>query len=277
MPDDIDLLAPGLAELFRPYSAVALMANSEGLDVEAVCAALPADTLFVFFTSARVLSRPFRRDALLCHRMKNADRTIQGDRKMRRARTLFADGRLKAEIGLFAGRAGNEKPSASLPARSDKVDFLIDAHGLLKDWYTAGKTPTTGFALAIWLSAAVPSVTIYLCGFTGVRGADFRMRTMHDWTLEQIILRLLYGKGRIVPFARPKETDMGAAVKHFLPDIGDADIALVAANVASDRLNALDVLIAKLWSLASVPLAITNFTDRLRWKRLRNIGRATKK
>ena len=262
-------LPQSAAEFFGRYSTVALMANSEGLDADAVRASLPPETLFVFFTRCpRILSRPFDGDAVLCHRMKDANCPNEGEKHVRRARSLFVEGSLKAEIGLLASYVGSIRPAH--PDRSETVGYLLDLDDLFGGWYTEGKTPTTGFALAIWLARSLPETTaIHLCGFTGVRGADFRMRTMHDWTLEQAVLRILYRRGRLTQFGRADESNVGAAVRGFLPDVSDGEIALVAADVVNDRLNALDVLVAKLWSLASIPRAVTDLTARLRWKRLR--------
>src|SRR5262245_25051672 len=55
--------------LFSAYSTIVLVANSGNVDVNALRAKLPVDTLFVFFNKVfRVLERPFDGNSLLVAR-----------------------------------------------------------------------------------------------------------------------------------------------------------------------------------------------------------------
>ncbi|EAU42371.1 probable 3-deoxy-manno-octulosonate cytidylyltransferase (CMP KDO transferase) protein [Fulvimarina pelagi HTCC2506] len=257
--------APGPEEwrkalaLFSGYKRIALVANSEALNIGDVEAANSADTLFVFFTRCpRVLKRPFSRASVLCHRMKDPERFNEGEKHVERARALFAPGALKGEVGIIAHDVPKSGAKPYSPVgQSNSVGHLLDLDSVFFPFYTPDMTPTTGFAMAIWLVENLPDAKVILCGFTGVRGPDFRMRTMHDWTLEQTVLRLLSRSGRLEQAfgGRSTNSTLDRLDRRF-PKLSEADIALVAADVLSDRINAIDRLVSMLWSVSRAPRAI---------------------
>jgi len=266
-PNPVD---PGI---FSPYSKIALIANSEALDIDVVERAFPSNTLFVFFTRCpRVLSRPFTRDAILCHRMKDAHTFNEGEKHVGRARALFAPGALKSEIGIIAHdvpEAGAPMPSAApVETASDRVGLLLDLDSMFSDFYTPGMTPTTGFAMAVWLLENVPQAEVTLCGFTGVRGPDFRMRIMHDWSLEQTVLRLFARQGRLCTLSDSRTgNDALSRITERFPQYAETTVAKVAADVLSDRINALDRLVSMLWSVSRAPRALHRFAANFKLRR----------
>lgn len=250
------------ALLFAPYDAVALIANSEELDLAAVQADLPANTLFVFFTRCpRVIKTPFRRDAVLFHLLNAALEINETDAVADKARALFAPGALKAEFGLRIGRGGKVLDPPDRQAAG--IDHTVDCSKITNEWYTPGLAPTTGFAASLWLHALLPDKDIYLCGFSGVRGAAFTVRTMHDWTLEQSVLRLMYRRGSLIPFEKAKrQPSLHERVQMAVPGATAEEICAVTDDVLAARLTALDRLMARLVSILRLPLSIDGWLKR---------------
>lgn len=252
-----------LKALFSPYEAVAVIANSEALDLKAVEASMPERTLFVFFTRCmRVIKPPFRRDALLVHLLDRELGINESEAVAAKARALFAEGALKGEVGLRIGRGGTG-PKIAPDARSKAVPYTVDCSGIVTCWYTPRLAPTTGFAATLWLRRLMPDMPIHTCGFTGVRGASFTMRTMHDWTLEQSVLKLMYRRGDLVRFedgeAVPPLYDR---IRAAIPDAEDDELAAATVEVFEARLNGIDKLMAQLVSILRLPLSINGWLKR---------------
>lgn len=252
-----------LKELFASYEAIAIIANSETLDLKAVEAAMPERTLFVFFTRCmRVIRPPFTRDAVLIHLLNGELELNESEAVAAKARALFAGGALKTEIGLRVGRGGGALATA--PGEASKaVPHTVDCSRIVTSWYTPRLAPTTGFAATLWLRKLVPDMPIYMCGFTGVRGTAFTMRTMHDWTLEQSILKLMYRRGELLRFEEgPSAPSLYDRIRAAIPDAGDGELAAVTADVFEARLNGLDKLMARLVSILRLPLAVDGWLKR---------------
>lgn len=250
-----------LRGFFAGYGTIALVANSEAVDIAALTEALPQDTLFVFFTRcARILSEPFTRPAVLCHRLKRDGSHNEGPKHVAAARSRFGEGALRGEIGLYAGPIGEADGGlAAGPADGEGLG-LLDITALFADFYTDGMTPTTGFALSVWLEAQDLPGRIVLCGFSGVRGARFRMRTMHDWTLEQTALRMLEYRGRLSFLEHPGGRDVPLLrMRNHFSDIPPEVSAFVAVDVLTDRLTGLDLLLSRLWRVTRPQRRIHEF------------------
>ena len=250
------------------YEKVALIANSEAVDIKAIQAGLPEKTLYVFFTGcAKVLHRPFTGDAVLCHRLVgDGSKFLKSQKHFDRAHSLLANG-LKAEIGVLASRRMTDgAPSITSPRQSPLVGHTLDFDYDFGTLYPQGRMPTTGFAIAIWLIEKIPHANIVLCGFTGVAGLQFDMYTEHDWTFEQIMLELFVKKGRISRFGEGLDTAAGSfsRIQARFPEFGEAAIALVATNVLANRYTGMERQVAKLWSSTKLERRIRGFFKRFK-------------
>ncbi|WP_331371769.1 hypothetical protein [Sinorhizobium chiapasense] len=250
------------------YEIVALIANSEDVDVDAVVRAMPERTLYVFFTGcAKVLTRPFDRDAVLCHRLvADGTRFLKSQKYFDRAYSLFSQP-LKAEIGVLADRGVPEgAPRVTTARRSTLVPYSLDFDHAFGSLYPVGRMPTTGFAVALWLVEKVPHANVALCGFTGTAGLQFNMYSEHDWTFEQIMLQLLAKKGRIRRFEERLCEPAGALARicSRFPEFDEATIALVAANVLASRLTGTERQVARLWARTKLERKIRGFFKRFK-------------
>ncbi|MDK1374970.1 MULTISPECIES: hypothetical protein [unclassified Sinorhizobium] len=254
--------------LLSRYETVALIANSEGVDVDAVVRALPERTLYVFFTGcAKVLTRPFDGDAVLCHRLiADGTRFLKSRKHFDRAYSLFSQPP-KAEIGVLADRGVPEgAPRVTTARTSTLVPYTLDFDHALGPLYPVDRMPTTGFAVALWLVEKVPDANVSLCGFTGTAGLQFNMYSEHDWTFEQIMLQLLAQKGRIQRFEDSLCEPAGALARIIgrFPEFDEATIALVAANVLANRLTGTERQVSRLWARTKLERNIRAFFKRFR-------------
>ncbi|MCA1441495.1 hypothetical protein I6F07_14970 [Ensifer sp. IC4062] len=266
--------AKDVEAILSEYEALALIANSESVDIDAVVRALPERTLYVFFNGcAKVLARPFEKDAILCQRLiSNGTRFLTSQKHVDRARALFSQP-LKAEVGVLAERGAPEGAPHLAPLRkSALVQYTLDFDCEFGSLYTVGRMPTTGFAVALWLLEKAPHANVFLCGFTGAAGPRFDIIVEHDWTFEQIMLRCFVKRGRIQFFEESVGKPAGALERvcaHF-PDLSEATIALIASNVLANRHTSVERQVAKLWATTKLQRRIRAFFKRLR---LRYAGR----
>jgi hypothetical protein len=268
MPQNMSMQAEDFEALLSGYEMVALIANSESVDIDAITQALPAKTLYVFFTGcAKVVPRPFEKDAVLCHRLvADGTKFLKSQKHFDKAYSLFAKG-LKAEIGVIADRGVAEECLApASPRKSDLVPYTLDFDHALGPLYPFGRMPTTGFAIAVWLAEKIPHANVCLCGFTGVAGLQFSMYTEHDWTFEQIMLQLFVKKGRIQRFEDnlSEPAGMFARIHNRFPEFSEATIALVATNVLANRYTGMERQVAKLWSKTKLERRIGGFFKRFK-------------
>lgn len=250
------------------YEMVALIANSESVDIDKIARALPEKTLYVFFTGcAKVLAQPFGRDAVLCHRLvAGGTKFLKSQKHFDKAYSLFKNS-LKAEIGVIAERSLAQGAAAlSAPRTSELVPYTLDFDYTFGPLYPADRSPTTGFALAMWLTERAPGANVCLCGFTGVAGLQFNMYTGHDWTFEQIMLQLFVKKGRIRRFEDSLNEPAGtfARIHERFPEFSEATIALVATNVLANRYTGMERQVAKLWSKTKIERRIRGFFKRFK-------------
>ncbi|HTO29560.1 MAG TPA: hypothetical protein VL202_00040 [Pararhizobium sp.] len=264
----MSLQAEDFEALLSGYEMVALIANSESVDIDAITQALPEKTLYVFFTGCtKVLHKPFEKDAMLCHRLvAGGARFLKSQKHFDKAYSLFANG-LKAEVGVLAERG---VPTGTLPLsgprRSDLLPCTLDFDYTFGPLYPVGRMPTTGFAIAVWLIEKMPHANVCLCGFTGVAGLQYGMYSEHDWTFEQIMLQLFVKNGRIRRFEDNLSEPMGmfARIHDRFPEFSEATIALVANNVLANRFTGMERQVAKLWSKTKIQRKIGGFFKRFK-------------
>lgn len=267
---DATLDYEGFLELLGSYDAIALIANSESLVIDSVMAALPQNTLYVFFTGcAKVLSKPFPKDSILCHRLvAEGTRFLKSRKHFESAYSFFPQG-LKAEVGILADKAKTDRGPLPAPRTSPITPLVIDFDYMFHGLYPAGRMPTTGFALALSLLDLRPETKVYLCGFTGVPGTEFNMYSEHDWTFEQTVLQLFAKKERIIQL---QESDVAAAqnwltgVSNRFPEFAHGEVAMMAAQVIGNRLTGTERRVAKLWDQTKWQRKIKAYFKRFRKK-----------
>lgn len=230
------------------YSTIALVANSEAADLEGLRATLPADTLYVFFNKAeRVIDGQFDRDSVLVARSGRKGPSIVLKNELEEMAGLFAPGALKLvvqlrtadiETLLDAGRFGAHK----------MVD--LDLRSFFATTYPAHKTPSSGYAMAVWFHGQRPDCQLVLSGFTSFRSNKWVVFDSHAWTYEQLVLRMLVRQGRLDQ--RPALASAGQtvqALKAQFPDVPDGELLLTAFEVLGDRLEHTNVFLDRLWSM----------------------------
>lgn len=263
----MQMQADAFETILADYEMVALIANSEAVDIDAITRSMPARTLYVFFTGcAKVLSRPFEHDAVLCHRLvAGGTRFLKSKKHFDRAYSLFSKP-LKAEVGMLAS-PGVPDGTPPLPAArsSTLVPYTLDFDYTLGHIYPVKRVPTTGFAMAMWIAETMPTAQVCLCGFTGVASLNLSMYAEHDWTWEQILLQLFVKKGRILRFEDALSEAAGsyARIHARFPEFSEATVALVASNVLTNRFTGMERQMAKLWGMTKLQRRVRGFLRRL--------------
>ena len=269
-PDD-------LHALFARHELIALVANNEALDIEAVRRSLPENTLFVFFTGCeKILTRRFEGEAALCHRLVTPDRFLKAPKYFRMAYSLLPEN-LAAEMGIIADRGSPAVQEA--PRQSGLVPHLIDFDHEFSGFYPQGRMPTTGFALALYLLEKCPSARVCLCGFSGVAGLRYTVYPEHDWTFEQTLIQLFARSGRLLrsdgtPGA-DTSTDPGGpldSIARRYPEFGPDLVALTASQVLASRFTGMERQMAHLWKQTRLRRTLANA-----WRRTqRSLGLRSK-
>ncbi len=251
--------------LIQRYDAVALIGNSEGLDIDAVVAAVPENTLFVFFTGcAKVLRGPFPRDAMMCHRLiKGGSAFLKSQRTFDEAYSFFPAG-LKAEVGILADKA---PPPPSPSHRHTAPECADDRDARLRPCarLVLSGRPNADDRLrrAMWILGEIPDAKLWLCGFTGSPAWSFT--STPSTTGPSSRRRCSSSCGRAGSLVR-----RGAAawrpdrITQRFPEFRQDEVALVAAEVLARRFTGMERQMAKLWTLTKVPRKIRSFLKRFR-------------
>ena len=247
--------------LFSPYSHIVLVANSAAVDVPALPAQYPPTTLFVFFNKVyKVLDRPFEGHALLVSRGQPRGANIVYRGEVDEVLSFFARAHFLGIMNIRFNAEERLNPAADF--RNAPTGHL-DLPGYFDDLYTAGKTPTSGFGLALWLSEFRLAATIVLAGFSARRSEKWRIVSAHDWSFEQVFLRLLARFGKIAVHGGVGANAYAGLSARF-PEIPPADIALAAAEVLSERLSNTDAEVDRLISLTNIIRSADSLLRRLK-------------
>lgn len=252
-------------EILAPYSHIVLVANSGMLDLAALQEHYPATTLFVFFNKVyKTLDRPFEGHAMLVSRAQPGGANIVYRDEVPDVLSYFAKAHF---LGILNIRlAASEKlntPSDYKNAPTGHLDLL----GYCDSFYTEGKTPTSGFAIALWLRELRLPSEIVLAGFSAKRTDKWRVVSAHDWSFEQTFLRVFARLGKVSIQGGVSKNPYSVLAQRF-PEIPAADIALAAAEVLSERLSNSDSEVDKLISLTNFIRAGDNFLRRLNVRKL---------
>ena len=242
--------------LFASYPAITLVANSDEVDIDAVRASLPVNTLFVFFNKVtKVLDRPFDGNALLAVRSGTGGPNIVHRGEVGKVASYFPSDGFLGIMCLRTAALEKVTPASafgSVPTgHLDLADYFID-------FYPSDHLPSTGFALAVWLCELDLGGKILLAGFSAKRSERWRIFDIHDWTFEQVVQRLLLRSGRLTIANAARPHSYAAIMKRF-PDIPAANISLAAAEILSERLEGANAEIDKLISMTSVNRSVEKF------------------
>lgn len=234
---------------FSRFPHVILVANSEQVDVAALQRAYPADSLFVFFNKAyKVLQHPFAGHCVLVSRAQPRGANIVYRGEVERVLALFTP-------STFCGIANIRLAESETP--NTQADYggtatgHLDLTELCREIYPSDKLPTSGFALAYWLLERRVPVKVVLAGFSAKRSEKWRVVAVHDWTFEQVCLKVFARAGKLTLH----EADLAnpyAKLSARFPEIPPANIAFTIADVLSQRLGNTDAQVDKLISLTGV-------------------------
>ncbi|RAX41416.1 3-deoxy-manno-octulosonate cytidylyltransferase [Rhizobium tropici] len=248
------------------FSHIVLVANSDAVDIAGLQAQFPETALFVFFNKVyKVLDRPFHRHSLLISRGQPRGANIVYRGEVGEVVKFFPR---EYFLGIMNIRLGPEEKLNPAADFQGAPTGHLDLVGFCSDFYTEGKTPTSGFALALWLSDLKLPGAIVLAGFSARRSQKWRVVAVHDWNFEQTFLRLFARLGKITIHGGVALNPYIRLAQRF-SELPPAEISLAAAEVLSERLGNTDAEVDKLISLTNVIRSTDNFLRRLRPKFLK--------
>ncbi len=247
--------------IFAAFSHVVLVANSDTVDIAGLQKQYPPSTLFVFFNKVyKVLDAPFQGNALLISRGSSKGANIVYRREVGDVVKFFPRDRF---LGIMNIRLNAEEKFNTAAEFENTPTGHLDLSGFCNDFYPEDKVPTSGFAIALWLSDLKLPGTIILAGFSARRSQQWKVVSVHDWSFEQVFLRLFARMGKISVHGGVSQNAYAALAKRF-PDIPSSEISMAIADVLSERLGNANAEIDKLISLTNVIRDIDNFFRRLR-------------
>lgn len=261
--------------LLSEYSHIVFVANSDECRLDTLVPALPDTTLYVFFNKVyKVLDRPFEGNALLVARSSSVGANIVYRREVGDVLRFFAPGRFRGILNLKAH--SDERLSAVDEFGISEVGHL-DLAAYFADFYPQGRVPTSGFALAVWLCELDIGRPITLTGFSARRSEQWKLFHEHDWTFEQILIRLFVRLGKLGA-TDTAEASPYAVLQQRFPDIRPADVIATATEVLAERLDGANHELDRLISLTRFNRAVHNFSRWLKPKtRKQKIAEARKK
>ncbi|TFF24833.1 3-deoxy-manno-octulosonate cytidylyltransferase [Jiella endophytica] len=259
LPED----AAGWAGFFSRFATILLVANSEAADVAALRKAYPDRVLFVFFNKVyKVLSGPFDGDSLLVARSSPAGANIVHRREVEAVCSHFPGPKFNGILNIKAIPAERLSEAAEF---GDRPVGHLDLSEHFAGFYPPDYAPTTGFALALWLTEACPDARVVLAGFSAERSDRWKLFHDHDWTFEQIVLRLMARSGRIETTGTTSPTPLDAIAARF-PGVDREEIALVACEVLAARQEGTNRSVDRLFSVVKPLTGIDGFLRRLKPK-----------
>ena len=235
------------AAFFRGFGTIVLVANSDAVRIDALRSRYGEDTLFVFFNKVyKVLDRAFDGPSLLVARSGPAGANIVYRREVGDVVALLRSPRFHGICNIRAGESERFSAPAEF-AIPEPVGQLDLAPGL-KGFYPSTHLATSGFALALFLVEAAPAARVVLAGFTARRSQKWKLFADHDWTFEQIVLRLLIRAGRLESTGAVADDVFGAIARRF-PQFTPGEVSTVAGEVLAERLEGANLAIDDLLKL----------------------------
>lgn len=234
---------------FSGFNPIVVVANSESQALDTFRESVPETALFVFFNRAdRLLATSFTGNSLLITRSNQA-----GSELVYRGQVDLVAQKLSPP----GFRGFLNLKCADFETLQDPGDFsgyaagVLDLSSYLADFYPTDHTASSGFAIAIWLSEMVPTTTVILCGFTGLRSETRKIFLIHDWAFEQTALRLMQASGRLSYVEPSAPTRYKGLARHF-PGIGDSQVIYATLETLTERLENAEKLIDRLMSVTSL-------------------------
>lgn len=251
MSDTFPHLPPGQAsaqdwkDFFAAYAHIVLVANSDEVDMAALERRFQQGTLFVFFNKVyKVLDHTFSRPALLVSRSGMMGANIVHRREVPEVIRHFDPATFHGILNIIIGN--DERFSTAGEFGVDRVAHL-DLDAVISPFYPAGMVPTTGFGLSVWLGRLGLGGRVTLAGFSSKRSERWKVFDIHDWTFEQVVLRLMARKNEIEIMGADAENRYAALARHF-PQFSPAEISATADEVLSERLSHLGSSVDRLMS-----------------------------
>jgi hypothetical protein len=255
--------ADGWRAIFSAFSHIVLVANSDEVRIDELQSTFPDTALFVFFNKVyKVLDKPFTGHALLISRGGPRGANIVYLHEVGEVIKFFPRDRF---LGIMNLRIHPDEKLNTAGDYENNPTGHLDIVGFCGDFYPEDKLPTSGFAMALWLSDLKLPGSIVLAGFSARRSEKWKVVSVHDWTFEQVFLRLFAQLGKIVIHGGVARNPYAALAKRF-PDIPASDVSLAVAEVLSERLGNANAEIDKLISLTNFIRAFDNFSRRLKPK-----------
>ena len=249
--------------LLSRYSHIVLVANSEAVDFERLRRELPETALYVFFNKVyKVLDEPFVGNAVLVARSGVMGANIVHRREVTDVLRFFSGDDF---LGIVNVRVATEENFSEESRFEGAKTRHLDLTQILGDLYPVGRIATSGFALALWLADLQLPGKIVLAGFSAKRSEKWKVFDVHDWTFEQIFLRLFARMGTISMMGGVDASPYSALAKRF-PQVPPVEIAMTAAEVLSERLDNANGQIDRLMSVTKSIRAIENFFRRFKPK-----------
>lgn len=260
----LNLLTPeAWKALLSRYSHVVLVANSEAVDFERLRSELPETALYVFFNNVyKVLDEPFAGHSVLVARSGVMGANIVHRREVDDVLRFFAGDDFLGVVNIRVSPEENFSEESRFKGAKARH---LDLTQMLGDLYPTGKISTSGFAMALWLADLQLPGKILLAGFSAKRSEKWKVFDVHDWTFEQIFLRLFARMGSISMMGGVDASPYSALAKRF-PDVPPIEIAMTAAEVLSERLHNANGQIDRLMSVTKSIRAIENFFRRFKPK-----------
>ncbi|WP_085035158.1 3-deoxy-manno-octulosonate cytidylyltransferase [Ensifer aridi] len=252
--------------LFSPFSHIILVANSDQVSIKELQAEYPPTALFVFFNKVyKVLDEQFSGRSLLISRAQPGGANIVYRQEVADVVKLFSPDRF---LGIMNIRlAASERLNSSSDYLGTPTGHL-DLTGFCSDFYPDDKVPTSGFAMALWLVDQQLPVEVVLAGFSARRSEKWRVVAIHDWTFEQIFLRLFARVGKLSMHGGVAKNSYASLTSRF-PELPAVEISSTIAEVLGSRLSQTDAQVDKLISLTNVLRSIDEFLRRLKPKFLK--------
>ncbi|MBY5337468.1 3-deoxy-manno-octulosonate cytidylyltransferase [Rhizobium leguminosarum] len=249
--------------LLSGYSHVVLVANSEAVDLERLRSELPETALYVFFNKVyKVLDEPFVGHSMLVARSDVMGAHIVHRREAADVLRFFGGDDF---LGVVNIRVSAEENLSEKSCFEGAKARHLDLTQMLVDLYPIGKIATSGFAVALWLGDLQLPGKILLAGFSAKRSEKWKVFDVHDWTFEQIFLRLFARMGSISMVGGVNASPYSALAKRF-PEVPPIEIAMTAAEVLSERLDNTNSQIDRLMSVTKFIRVVDNFFRRFKPK-----------
>ncbi|RWX09811.1 3-deoxy-manno-octulosonate cytidylyltransferase [Rhizobium hidalgonense] len=249
--------------LLSRYSHIVLVANSEAVDLERLRSELPETTLYVFFNKVyKVLDEPFIGHSMLVARSDVMGAHIVHRREVADVLRFFGGDDFLGVVNIRVSAEENLSESGRFEGAQVRH---LDLAQMLVGLYPIGKIATSGFAVALWLADLQLPAKILLSGFSAKRSEKWKVFDVHDWTFEQIFLRLFARMGSISMMGGVDASLYSALAKRF-PEVPPIEIAMTAAEVLSERLDNTNTQIDRLMSVTKFIRSIDNFFRRFKPK-----------